>query len=104
MKPIFDKILEELKFRLWGFSTARMVLLLDALAFLYLLAAYPLSADKGLPDPEHGRIAAHLGVVSWLVFAALVFCFLPPFSKTKLYVCWPLTAFLMVAVVVLASL
>ena len=51
--------------------------------------------DRSLPDREHEIVGAHLGVASWLVALALVFCFLPPFDKTKLYICWPLTAMMM---------
>jgi hypothetical protein len=98
------KIFDELKFRLWGFSTGRVVVLLDALAFLYLLCAAFVSADKNLPDLDHGRIHAHLGAVSWLLIGALVFCFLPPYNQTKLYFCWPLTAFLMVVLLLLTPL
>ena len=98
------KFAEEFKFKVWGFSTSRLVLVLDALVFLYLVAAFVFLTDKSLPDPDHDRMRAHLEIASWLVFLALIFCFLPPFNGRKLYVCWPLTALAMFTVMLLAPL
>ena len=75
------KFAEEFKFKVWGFSTSRMVLVLDALVFLYLVAAFGFLTDKSLPDPGHDRIRVHLEIASGLVFFALIFCFLPPFDR-----------------------
>ena len=90
------KIAEELKFKLWGFSSCRMVFLLDVLAILYVLAACSFLVDKNLPDRNHDILGVHLGTAGCLIFLALIFCFLPPFNHAKLYICWPLTALAMI--------
>ena len=95
-------ISDKLKFKLWGFSSNRVVLVLDALFFLYLVCVfspvvqrhYPgCSVTQELLDPTGG-----------LLELALFFCLLPPYNHTKLYICWPLTALAMFTVILLMPL
>jgi hypothetical protein len=101
---VLTKISDSFTFKLWGFSTCRMVVILDVLDFLYLITAFTFFADHGLPDPDHAKIYAHLGVASWVMVLALFFCFLPPFNKTKLYFCWPLTGLLIIVLMLVSPL
>jgi hypothetical protein len=61
-----------------------MVLVLDSLNFLLCFGSVLLSQTP--------FVGAFSDVVATLFFLALIFCFLPPYDKLKLYLCWPLTA------------
>ena len=95
------KIVGELKFKLWGFSTVRIALFLDALIFLYFIGYAILIQAK----PYDCSVARELlSPASVLLLLALIFCFLPPYSKTKLYLCWPLTGLAMLILMLLIPL
>lgn len=92
------KFADEIKFKFWGFSSTRLVLVLNILFFLYLAGVYSpwlqnLSATRELLAPAGG-----------LLEMALIFCFLPPYSKTKFYLCWPLTGLAMLILMLLIPL
>jgi hypothetical protein len=95
------KIPDGCKFKLWGFSTTRMVLVLDSLNILFCFAGLALENSRYFNYPT-GNVFAE--TAANLLFLALIFCFLPPYNRPKLYVCWPLTAFTMILMFCLVSL
>ena len=89
------KFAAEIKFKLWGFSTSRLVLMLHAAAILYVVGVCSLRVQESPPYPNWLEMEALMLLPVNLVALALVFCFLPPFDELKLYVSWPLTALAM---------
>ena len=91
---------EDLKFKVWGFSTSRIVLAVDVINLLFCFGC--LTAQDHFLDYPIGNECAP--VASMLVLTALFFCLLPPFDNFKLLLCWPLTAVTMIAMLFLVSL
>src|ERR1035437_5993273 len=94
------KISDELKFKVWGFSTSRVALTLDVINIAFCVGCLALEANY-----FHYSIGNDCGPVASMLFLnALILCFLPPYDNFKLLVCWPVTGFTLIPMILLPSL
>jgi len=80
------------KFKLWGFSTARMAFITIAMSVVLCLAAWFAELFFHITgfSCDDNNALVHTAMGAWMF--AFFFCLLPPYNATKLRVCWPLTA------------
>jgi predicted membrane metal-binding protein len=87
------------KIKMFGFSTGRVVLILDVINIAFCISCRILEENY-----FHYSLGNECGpVASTLFLMALILCFLPRYDNFKLLVCWPLTALILVSMILYLS-
>jgi hypothetical protein len=76
-----------------------MAVVVDILDFIFCFGLIAVQDHRYVPYPIGGDCRP---IAAMLFLFALIFCFLPPYSRFKLHVCWPLTATTLIPMLMLA--